>query len=121
MKKSKGFTLIELLVVVAIIALLISILLPSLSRARELAKRAVCGANQKGIGVAMHIYSNDNDGWFPVHYFNAGNALNPVGGPSTSQVEYVGQMGNNAGIPISEETRGPNTSSRESHLRVAKT
>ncbi len=53
-----GFTLIELLVVVAIIALLISILLPSLSRARELSKRLVCGANLSGIGKACKIYAS---------------------------------------------------------------
>lgn len=66
--KRKGFTLIELLVVIAIIALLISILLPSLSRARELAKRAVCSANLRGIGQAMYIYAQDDPQTFPAIY-----------------------------------------------------
>lgn len=64
-KKFSAFTLIELLVVVAIIALLISILLPSLSRARELSKRTVCASNLRGIGQAMYIYAQDGDK-FPV-------------------------------------------------------
>ena len=58
-----GFTLIELLVVVAIIALLVSILLPSLQQARELARRAVCSANLYHIASAENIYANDNKGW----------------------------------------------------------
>jgi prepilin-type N-terminal cleavage/methylation domain-containing protein len=61
----KGFTLIELLVVIAIIALLVSILLPSLSRARELAKRAVCMANLNGIGKAMGLYKAGNNDSYP--------------------------------------------------------
>ena len=69
MKRKKGFTLIELLVVVAIIALLISILLPSLSRARELSKRLVCGANIKGIGTSCKIYANENDEMWPLPAF----------------------------------------------------
>lgn len=60
-----GFTLIELLVVVAIIALLISILLPSLSRARELARRTACAANMGALGRAATIYAEGNRGVMP--------------------------------------------------------
>ncbi len=70
MKSRKAFTLIELLVVVAIIALLISILLPSLSRARELSKRLVCGTQVKGYGTAVKIYANDNEEHWPTPTFN---------------------------------------------------
>ncbi len=101
--KPKGFTLIELLVVVAIIALLISILLPSLSRARELAKRAVCGANLRGIGQGMHIYANDNEEWFPHHYFESD--VTP-GNPPTTNVQYVRSMGSTNTLKISDPT-GP--------------
>ncbi len=61
MKKRHGFTLIELLVVIAVIALLMGILLPSLSRAREQAKKIVCAAHTKGLGVALLMYADDND------------------------------------------------------------
>lgn len=54
-----GFTLIELLVVVAIIAVLVSILLPSLSMARAQAKAVKCGANIRNVGTAMTFYTSD--------------------------------------------------------------
>ena len=54
--KTKGFTLVELLVVVAIIALLVSILLPALGQARELAKAVVCASNQHQIVVGVLTY-----------------------------------------------------------------
>ncbi|QOJ14800.1 MAG: prepilin-type N-terminal cleavage/methylation domain-containing protein [Planctomycetia bacterium] len=63
----RGFTLIELLVVVAVIALLISILLPSLSAAREQARRTVCSSNLRSIAQAFNIYGNENRDFVPQH------------------------------------------------------
>lgn len=66
-KSNRGFTLIELLVVVAIIALLISILLPALGSARESSKRAVCMSQVRGLAQAMLLYATDNRDMVPMH------------------------------------------------------
>jgi prepilin-type N-terminal cleavage/methylation domain-containing protein len=59
-----GFTLIELLVVVAIISLLVSILLPSLTKAKELAKATVCTSNLRQIGLLVFLHAEENEGAF---------------------------------------------------------
>lgn len=64
-RQRRGFTLIELLVVVAIIALLISILLPSLSNARRQARTTKCMANLKSICTATAVYLTEDNGFFP--------------------------------------------------------
>lgn len=70
---TKGFTLVELLVVIGIIALLISILLPSLNRARETANRVKCASNLRQIGQALLLYANENRGAYPRTYYAAGS------------------------------------------------
>ena len=60
-----AFTLIELLVVVAIIAVLISILVPSLQEARELSKRTLCAGNERGMHTGLIMYAMDNDDYLP--------------------------------------------------------
>ncbi len=64
MRKS-GFTLIELLVVVAIIAVLVAILLPTLGQAREFARSAGCGSNLRQIGITIPMYLNDFNSFLP--------------------------------------------------------
>ncbi|HVS72452.1 MAG TPA: prepilin-type N-terminal cleavage/methylation domain-containing protein [Phycisphaerae bacterium] len=90
--KRRGFTLIELLVVVAIIALLIAILLPSLSRARELANRSACAANCKGVMQSMIVYANENNDLFP-------SVVQPDKGNGTSyQLANADTLGNSQAL-----------------------
>lgn len=64
-RRRDGFTLVELLVVIGIIAVVMAILLPSLSRARETAKRIKCLSNMRQLGAAVMAYTVDNEGHFP--------------------------------------------------------
>src|SRR4051812_18470536 len=69
--RKSGFTLVELLVVIGIIALLISILLPALNRAREQARKTQCLSNLRTQGQIMQMYMNQNKGALPVGTWGA--------------------------------------------------
>ena len=69
--KHTGFTLVELLVVIAVIALLLSILMPSLKKAREQARTLVCSSDQKQFGVGMQMYVNTYDLYPPLLFYPA--------------------------------------------------
>jgi prepilin-type N-terminal cleavage/methylation domain-containing protein/prepilin-type processing-associated H-X9-DG protein len=66
MRRNRGFTLIELLVVIAVIGVLIGLLFPVISSARNSAKKTQCAAHLRTIGQAMIAYANDNDRKLPV-------------------------------------------------------
>ena len=68
------FTLIELLVVVAVIAILVAMLMPALSKAKDLANRTVCISNLKQLGTALHIYANKHNGWLPPFHDSSSGA-----------------------------------------------
>jgi prepilin-type N-terminal cleavage/methylation domain-containing protein/prepilin-type processing-associated H-X9-DG protein len=68
----RAFTLVELLVVIAIIALLISILAPSLQSAKDLVKQAICLTNVRSIAIGINLYAEANRGSVPPHYMGGG-------------------------------------------------
>ncbi|MGE3180072.1 MAG: hypothetical protein AB7N71_00440 [Phycisphaerae bacterium] len=112
-----AFSWMDIFVAIALLALLISILLPSLSRARELAKRNVCAANIRGVAQSMHLYANDNREWFPHHYFEANTRADhhDAQAPTFDHgVRWVGMMGSSDALRISQET-SPTLSPKASH------
>lgn len=90
--KNKRFTLIELLVVVAIIGILASLLMPSLKKSRESARRAVCLSNLKQWSTALFLYTDDNDSKLPVYKNGA------PGGPAYAEINLMRYMGLNRDV-----------------------
>ena len=76
-RSRRGFTLVELLVVIGIIAVLIGILLPTISRARRQANTTACMATLRNLGQAISIYESENKGSLPYSYYIDGS---PTGG-----------------------------------------
>ncbi len=92
-----GFTLIELLVVVSIIALLVSILVPSLSSAREAAQSVDCKSNQRSLSLAVHMYINESGGSYPAAWVLG----NPI------SVAWCGGYCREEGVSYMDVTMGP--------------
>jgi prepilin-type N-terminal cleavage/methylation domain-containing protein len=69
-RRGRAFTLVELLVVIGIIAILISVLIPALSKARQQANLTVCLANMRSLGQAINIYAAQNGGVLPYGYWD---------------------------------------------------
>jgi len=74
-QRSLGFTLVELLVVIALIAILASLLLPALARAKEKAKVMKVQAELYGVGLALEMYGNDHEGQLPPVRVNCNSDL----------------------------------------------
>ena len=92
--RRRAFTLVELLVVIGIIALLIGILLPALTKAREQSRKVACSSNLRQLMTAIRLFAQDHQNCIPGGYFDRTNADEwkrdwVLGGFSNSVAEFV--------------------------------
>ena len=99
--QKNGFTLIELLVVIAIIAVLMGILMPALSRARDQGRKIVCSNNLHSLTVANGVYANTYDDW-SVPCQDSANAGHSVWTANTAFRTYIGYEGSEDSADQSE-------------------
>ncbi len=115
-----AFTLIELLVVISIIALLIGLLLPSLSKARAAARTGVCLAQQRQAGVGMQSYATDNNDWLAGpntsgRYLTSRSPI--LGGASTSPTQNLDWVSPTLGDALNLPSTGSTDPSKREEVR----
>jgi prepilin-type N-terminal cleavage/methylation domain-containing protein len=102
-----AFTLIELLVVIGIISLLVSILLPSLSKARDLARQAVCQTRVKAQMTAIHMYASERGGQIPLGPDSPDFSGQPTNAMATNQVWMASEQFNAHGALLDAQLEAP--------------
>lgn len=121
-KRNNAFTLIELLVVISLISLLMAVLVPALSRARQRARALVCASGLRQMSLAANTYISDNNGFYPPAYqysFEGGRNI-VVNWDFTTDGETVSpgllwQNGDNAEIQQCPSFRGSSNTPSETH------